>query len=78
MGTHVPQETVETLLLTQTVGLLHLMQRMGEHLRTEVRALFPTLTPAEHQAVCVRVVHIMKEALAPAGLDAERRDDDQR
>ena len=50
----VTQEAVETLLLTQPAGVLLLMQRMGEHLRADVRALFPTLTSAEHQAVCVR------------------------
>lgn len=73
----VTQEAVETLLLTQPAGVLLLMQRMGEHLRADVRALFPALTPAEHQAVCARVVHMMQEAVAQGYLGTERSDDDQ-
>ena len=73
---YIPQETVEAILLTQPVGLCQLMLRMSEHLRGEVRALFPMLSPAEHLAVCEMVANMMHESVEKARLETLWRDDD--
>ena len=72
MHTSVPQDRVKAILLTQPLGLLQVMQRMGQVLRAEVVHCFPHLTLAEHVAVCEAVVRLMQEAVEEARVETGR------